>query len=529
MSVTGEISRSTAFVATNETPQNRIAAKAPRRGGIIALIVAGAAVALHLACINRYGIFRDELYFVECSKHLAWGYVDQPPMIAVLLWIARHLFGESLFAIRILAVLGHAGVVLLTAALARKLGGSTFAQALAAVTAALAPIFLSVGHIMTMNIFEPLFWMGCVYVALLVIVDGRSEKWWLVFGALAGLGLENKQSTLFFGTAFVVGMLATSERRHFARPWIWLGGVVAFLISLPNLAWQYAHQWPMLELLHNVERSGKNAPVSPLSFFTGQAILMNPVTLPLWLAGILWLLSQRRFRFLGIAFVTLFVLFVAMKGKIYYLSPMMPLALAAGSVALSSTRAIRRWPLWTYTALIVVSAAAILPLAIPILPVRTFIAYQQHLPVGAPKTESHDMGPLPQLYADMFGWEEMTQAVARAYARLTPAERAKACIFGQNYGEAGAIDYFGPRYGLPHAISGHQNYFYWGPRGCDGSVMIVMTDNRDRLEELFTSVEDAGEFDHPYAMPYERHAVVHICRGLKVPMSELWPTIKKWI
>jgi hypothetical protein len=505
-----------------------MAMNAPRRGGIIAAIVAGAVVALHLVCISRYGIFRDELYFVACSKHLAWGYVDQPPMIAVLIRIARHLFGESLFALRIFAVLGHAGVVLLTAAIARRLGGNTLAQTLAAICAALAPIWLSVGHIMTMNVFEPLFWMGCVYVTL-IILDGGPEKLWLVFGLLAGLGLENKHSTLFFGVAFVIGMLMTKERRHFARPWIWLGGALAFLIFLPNLWWQYAHHWPMVELLQNVERSGKNAPVSPLGFVGGQAILMNPITLPLWLAGVVWLLLRPRFRFLGIAFVAIVVLFIVMKGKIYYLSPMMPLVLAAGSVAAAGMANARRAWLYAYASIIVVSAVLILPVAIPILPVETFIAYEKRLPIGAPKTESHEMGPLPQLYADMFGWEELTAAVARAYQRLTPAERAKVGIFGQNYGEAGAIDYFGPRYGLPHAISGHQNYFYWGPGNCDGSVMIVMSDRRDRLEELFTSVEPAGVADHPYAMPYERHNAIYICRGLKVPMGELWPKIKKWI
>jgi dolichyl-phosphate-mannose-protein mannosyltransferase len=490
----------------------------------IDIIVAALVVILHLICIQQYGWFRDELYFIACSKHLAWGYVDQPPMIAVLIWIARHLLGESLFALRIFAVLGHAGVVLMTGALVRRLS-PTSSTLLACTAAALAPIWLSVGHIMTMNIFEPLFWMGCVLVAL-AIFDGASEKLWLLFGLLAGLGLENKQSTAFFGGAVVIGLLLTGRRGVFARPWIWLGGVVAFLVALPNILWQYQHHFPMLELLHNIAESGKNAPVTPLSFLGGNAILMNPVTLPLWVAGAVWLLMQPRFRWLGIAFVALLVWFIVMKGKIYYFSPMMPVALAAGAIACERLRASVRG---SYLALIVVMGLLVVPLAIPILPVETFIAYQQHLPIGAPKTESHRMGPLPQHYADMFGWPEMAAVVARAYNRLTPAERAKCGIFGQNYGQAGAIDFFGRRYGLPHAISGHQNYYLWGPDGYDGSILIVMDDDRETLEKIFDRVEEAGVVDHPYAMPYERHRTVFICRGMKMPMRELWPKIKKWI
>jgi len=481
-------------------------------------------VLVHLVCINQYGWFRDELYFIACSKHLAWGYVDQPPMIALLIWIERHLFGDSLFGLRIFAVLGHAGLVMMTGALVRRLsqwGAGGLAGALACTAAALAPIYLSLGHIMTMNMFEPLFWMGCVLVAL-AIFDGASEKLWLLFGALAGLGLENKQSTAFFGAMIVLGLLLTEKRRVFARPWIWLGGVVSFLIALPNFLWQWQHHFPMLELLHNIAQSGKNAPVTPLSFAAGNAILMNPITLPLWIAGAVWLLMKPHYRWLGIAFVGLFVFLIVMKGKIYYFSPMMPVALAAGAIAITRFRR-------TYLALIVVTGAIILPLAIPILPVETFIKYEQSLPIGAPKTESHKMGPLPQLYADMFGWEQMTEVVARAYNRLSPAERAKCAIFGQNYGQAGAIDFFGPRYGLPHAISGHQNYWIWGPDGYDGSVLIVMDDDKETLEKLFDHVEEVGVVDNPYAMPYERHKPVHVCRGLKMPVSELWPKIKKWI
>ena len=498
------------------------------RGNIVVGGVAAISVAVQLFCINQYGYFRDELYYLACGEHLDWGYVDQPPLIAVIAWTARHLFGDSLLAIRILPVLAGAALIVLTGLLARRLGGSTGAQAVAAICALVAPVYLANAHLLTMNVFEPLFWMGCVYVAV-VIFQGGSEKLWLLFGAIAGLSLQNKHSTLFFGLAFVAGLLLTEHRRVFRRPWIWLGGLIAFLIFLPNLIWEVRHDFATIELLRNIARSSKNAPVTLTSFLGGQLTLMNPLTLPVWLAGIYWLLRNRTYRALGICYLALFAEFVILKGKIYYLSPIYPLLFAAGAVFWSAAA---RPPLWlrkSYVALIVIAGALLAPLAIPILSVPTFIKYQRALHFEPPRTESHNLGPLPQLYADMFGWPEMAAVVARAYNALPPDERARCGIFGQNYGQAGAIDFFGPRYGLPKAISGHQNYFLWGPRGYTGDCVIVMDDDRETLESIFHDVRQVGVVRHPLAMPYENDKPVHLCRRPKVPLAELWPKIKKWI
>ena len=484
-------------------------------------LLAAATLLLHLTCLTQYGWFRDELYYVACSHHLAWGYVDQPPAIALVAWIARHLFGETLWGIRIVAAIAGSAIVFLTGLLARRLGASRSAQNLAALCSMIAPMYLAAGHFLSMNVFEPLIWMSMAYVAV-VIFDGGNEKLWLLFGALAGLGLENKHSTLFFGSAFVIGMLLTPQRRHFARRWIWLGGVLAFLIFLPNLLWEVQHDFATYELLNNIAHSHKNAPVTPLSFFLGQILLMHPFTLPVWIIGIVWLMREPRYRTLGFAFIALFIEFVVMKGKIYYLAPAYPMLFAAGAIALP-----RRARIPAAIAL-VIGGALTAPYVLPVLPPETFIQYRHVMRLEPPPTENHRMGPLPQQYADMFGWPEMTAAVARAYDTLTPAEKAKCAIFGQNYGQAGAIDHFGPAYGLPHAISGHQSYFLWGPRGATGEVLIVLDDNKERLEELFDDVRPAGEVTHPYSMPYE-HWTIHICRKPKMPLMELWPKIKKWI
>lgn len=498
------------------------------RGNAVLGGIAAISVAVQLFCINQYGYFRDELYYLACSEHLDWGYVDQPPLIAVVAWTARHLFGDSLLAIRILPVLAGAALIVLTGLLARRLGGSVGAQAVAAICALVAPVYLAGAHLMTMNVFEPLFWMACVFVAV-VIFQGGSEKLWLLFGAIAGLSLQNKHSTLFFGLAFVVGLLLTEHRRVFLRPWIWLGGTTAFLIFLPNLIWEVRHDFATIELLRNIARSTKNAPVTLTSFLAGQITLMNPLTLPVWMAGLVWLLRNRTYRALGICYLALFAEFVILKGKIYYLSPIYPLLFAAGAVFWSATTKPPLWVKRAYVALTIVAGAILAPIVIPILPVQTFIKYQRALHLEPPALESHRLGPLPQLYADMFGWPEMAAEVARAYCSLPPNERARCGIFGQNYGQAGAIDFFGRRYGLPKAISGHQNYYLWGPRGYNGDCLIVMDDDRETLETIFEDVRQVGMVHHPLAMPYENDRPLHLCRRPKVPLAELWPKIKKWI
>jgi len=493
----------------------------------VLIAFAAAKVLLHLLCINQYGIFRDELYYLACGEHLDWGYVDQPPAIALVAWLARHLFGDSLLAIRIFAVLAGAGTVYLSGAIARRLGGATFAQALACLCALVAPVYLATSHFLSMNAFEPLLWMGCAYIAI-VIFQGGDERLWLAFGGLAGLGLENKHTTLFFGSAFFLALLLTPQRTHLRRVWIWLGGAIALLIFLPNLLWEVQHHFATIELLRNIARSHKNADLSPLGFLLQQLLLMHPLTFPVWLAGLVWLLRRPPYRVLGLTWLILLAEFLVLKGKVYYLAPSYPMLFAAGAIAIdewAKVRALRP----AFLALLALTGAIVAPIALPILPVDTYIAYSSALHLTPPATENHRMGPLPQQYADMFGWPEMAAVVARAYNRLTPAERARCGIFGQNYGQAGAIDFYGRRLGLPPAISGHQNYYLWGPGNFRGDILIVMDDDRETLEKLFHSVEEVGVVGHPYAMPYENGKPVHLCRGLKMPIEELWPKVKKWI
>ena len=519
-----------------DSPPELLASENPKKGFVLtatALVVCITACKLlvHLYAGRYYGYFVDELYYLACSRHLAWGYVDQPPLIAVITWLARSLLGDSLPAIRFFPAVAGAAEVALTALIARELGGKRFAQGLAALAALVAPAVLVGDSLLTMNAFEPLFWMGCAYLFIRIVKTG-DPKLWVWFGILAGVGLENKYSMLIFGAGIVIGLILTPQRRSLLSPWIWVGGAIAFLIFLPNLLWNIHHHFPFLEIQANIRRSGRDVPLGPIAFFAQEILTMLPLSLPIWLAG-LWFFffskPGKPFRALGWAWVFTAAVIVRMSPRIYYLFPAFPLLFAGGSVMWEAwlERARYHWLKIVYAALMVVAGAVLSPLVIPVLPPETYIRYTQALHLQPPRIETHKLGPLPQIYADQFGWEEMTATVAGVYNSLPPEVRVKTAIFAQTYGQAGAIDLFGPKFGLPPAISGHQNYFLWGPRDYTGESMIVMDDRPERLERLFSSVQKVASVYHPYSMPYQ-HFDVFYCRGLREPLKELWPQIKNW-
>lgn len=495
------------------------------------LYLALAKFLLHLLTAGNYGYFVDELYYLACSEHLDWGYVDQPPLIAILTKAARVLLGDSLPAIRFFPAVAGALKVLLAGWIARELGGRRFAQGLAALAVLVAPVYLAIDSFLSMNAFEPLFWMGCAYLVIRIIKTG-SPGLWLWFGLLAGLGLQNKHSMLFFGFGMIGGLLLTPQRKLLRSRNIWIAGLLAFLIFLPNLLWELHRGFPTMELLNNVQKSGRNVSLSPVNFLLQQILLLHPLAFPIWLAGLWHYLSSREgkpYRALGWAYLVMLASFLVLKGRVYYLAPAYPMLLAAGAVVLENWMAPPR-PAWrkpAFVSLLVLSGAVLAPFSLPVLPVETYIRYSDALGFGPPKIETHKMGKLPQLYADRFGWEEMAATVARVYHNLPPEERARTAIFGSNYGQAGAIDFFGPKYGLPKAIAAHQNYFYWGPRGYTGEIMIVLGDNRKNLEKWFAGVEEVAVVSHEYSMPYENFPVF-LCRGLKQPLKQLWPKLKNW-
>ena len=301
-------------------------------------IVAGLAVValiVHLLTIHRYGYFRDELYYIACARHLDFGYVDLAPLSAFLLRIELILFSSSLFALRIFPALASAVTVALAGMLARELGGRVWAITLACTGMLGSLFFLAVGNFYSPNVYEPLFWTGAIYL-LCRIINGAPSRTWIWLGAVAGLGIQNKHSMVFFGVAIALAILLTPERRQFGQKWIWLTGLIAFVIALPNIIWQIERSWPTWVLLHGIAQSHKNVALTPWEFFAQQITLMNPATFPLWFGGLIWLLASRegrRYRVIAFTYLIALAEFIVMHGKNYYLAPAYPMLFAAGGVA----------------------------------------------------------------------------------------------------------------------------------------------------------------------------------------------------
>ena len=504
------------------------------RSLLLVYVIALAYFTVHLLTSTRYGYFRDALYYLACSEHLAAGYVDQPPLIAVLGWIARHTLGTSLPALLFWPALAGALRIILTAVFARELGAGRFGTVLAAALAATPGVWWVVDHQFAMNGLEPLFWGGMAYVVLRLI-NTANPKLWLAFGAIAGVGLQNKYSIVIFAAALLAGLLLTRQRRILFTSWILLGGAIALLIFSPNLIWNIQHHWPFLELMRNIRETGKDIILSPGMYLLQQVLMLNPVSFPFWCAGLLFYFFSRdpkSYRNFGWTFVITIVSFMMLHGKDYYSAPAYVMLFAAGAVA--TERLIRQRPklqtvlrpacfIW-----LALGVVPLLPLVLPVLPIETFLRYQSHLPFEVPKTERSFVGEtLPQYYADEFPWPGMVAAVAGVYHSLTPEEQQRTAIFGSNYGQAAAIDFFGPQYGLPKAISGHQNYFLWGPRQYTGEIVILLGSKESEAREQFESVMVAATPENPYAYRYENRPIL-LCRGLKWDLQTGWSKVKVW-
>jgi hypothetical protein len=484
----------------------------------------------HLAFLPGYGVFRDELYYIACGRRPGWGYVDHPPLVGWVAWLVAQVAGESHLALRVVAALATAATVWLAGRVARTLGGGPFAVGLAGLATGLAPVALSLGSYYSMNVFDLLFW-ALVASILARALSGGSERLWLAFGAVAGLGLLNKISLLYLGFGLVVGLVLSRRWDVFRSRLFWAGGLLAFAIFLPHLLWQQANGWPTLEFMANARRH-KMLPLSAPAFVK-EALLQTAPMAWLWVAGVAWLLLTRaasRVRALGFLFLAVVLVLAFAGGKPYYLTAAYSLAFAAGAVALEGWTAGRARVLRPVVIVLTTAVAlGLSPLGRPVLPVEAFVRYAAALGQKPGTEERQALGRLPQFYADMQGWRDMATAVKGVVRSLPPEERAKACVFGQNYGEAGAVEYFGRDLSLPPAISAHNSYWLWGPGRCTGEVLVVIGGRRERLDELFADVRLGGVSRCADCMPYENDLSIWIGRGLKQPIAELWPGLKGFI
>ena len=498
------------------------------------LVVLGLAVlklVIHLLTAGNYGLFVDELYFLAAGQHLAWGYVDMPPLTALLGWLAKAIFSDSVMGIHVIPALAGMGLVLITGLLVREFGGGRWAQLMAGLSIIIAGVFLAANSYLSMNSIEPLIWMGCAYV-LIRLIKTKDSRLWLGFGLLAGLGLMNKHTMLVFGFALAAGLLLTPARKHMFNRWFLCAGLLAFIIFLPNLIWNIQHNFPILELQANIRQSQRNVQLNPIQFLLEEIVYLHPLTLPIWLAGLIWLFfnpTGKVYRALGWAFLITFGVLLATQGRTYYLAPAFPMLIAAGSVAVEAFLNVHKlhWLRLVYPSLLILGGIVAAPFFLPVLTPEQYVNYSTALGMRTPRLETFQESDLPQLFADRFGWPEMAQATARVYRSLSPEEQAQTIIFGGNYGDAGAIDFYGPGLGLPRAYSGHQNYFYWPPGEQQGAVMIALGMDPGDLLTYYKKVEAVDRVSNPHAMAYQNFPI-YLCREPIRNLAEHWSALKNW-
>ncbi len=479
----------------------------------------------------HYGYFRDELYYLDCGQHPAWGYVDQPPLIGWVAWLLEHSIGTSLWALHLLPALAGSATIVLAGLLARELGGGRWAMFLAGLATLLAPIFLALSHLFTMNAFDPLVWTAMAF--FLVRLSKRdSQRLWIPIGALAGMTILNKYGVLFWFSGLLLGLCLTPLRRSLRQRWFWIACALTVLIALPNFLWEQQHQFPFLQLMHNVRESGRDIALPPLPFLAAQAQMLGYFAAVLVVFALMFFFSRsgRPYRALGWAYLVFVAEMLVLHGKMYYVAPVYPMLFAAGAARFESLTQSRRW-VWTKPALAAAMTAigvAYAPTAVPILSIPHFLAWEHTLGVRQQKFEHTQPTVLPQIYADMFGWPEMVQQVAAFYDTLPPNVRRDTAIVANNYGEAGAIDFFGRKYGLPRAISPHQTYWLWGPRQYTGASLIILGEvNPDRMAQLCTSDKVVGNGYNPLSRANE-WLPIYYCQGLHPDLQTLWPQLKKW-
>ncbi len=491
------------------------------------IIIAGGIFLLHLIVnlTGAYGIFRDELYYIACSDHLAWGYVDQPPFSLFLLKISRLIFGDSLTAIRLVPSLMHAATIMVTGMMVKEMGGKIVAIFLACFAVAWSIIHLAMNLIYSMNAIDIFLWAVAMYL-IVRIINTQNQRLWISLGFVLGIGLMNKISVLFLGAGIFVGILFTNLS-WFKNRYLYIGGGIAFLFFLPYAFWNVMHDYAHLEFIRNAS-GGKYSGLNAFTFIKDQLILLNPISTPFWISGlfaIFFYKPVKEYRVIGWIYVTAFlILIVNGSSKGEYLTPAYAGIFAVAGIFLEQ-KATTKYVVWikyAYPALLFITAITLIPLVLPVLSVEQYITYSKKMGIAPSSSENKELAELPQFYADMFGWEEKANDVAAVFNTLSEDEKKKCAILSTNYGRCGAIDFYGEKLGLPKAIGIHNNYWIWGPRDYKGEVMIILGGGMEDHIDNFETVELVKTSTCTYCMPYENNVQIFLCRNLKQNLAEIW-------
>ena len=500
--------------ATGAAGQDR-AGRAPVRW--IALI-AVAAFAVEMAVSARYGYVRDELYFLACGQHLAFGYVDQPPLTPLLARLSAVLSGDSLVALRVIPALVMAAMVALTAYMSRLLGAGRTGQVLAALAAATSGEYVAAMHELTTTVPDFFFWTVTLVLVLKLLTSG-DRRWWVAIGACAGVAAEAKWNIGFLLVALAVGFALTPARRLAASRWLALGALLAVALALPDLVWQAAHGWPAFDVFARLQQdAGHNRAV----YVIAQIVYTSLVLTPVWVAGLIWSLRNpdaRRFRAVGIASLVVLFMFGVLGGKPYYPGAIFTFLLAAGSVPLERWLAARRprarriRPAVAMGCAMVLATLIALPALLPVLPARVL----------------HTV-PLQKLDYDLgeeIAWPKLVGLVARDYHALPPALRSRTTVLTSNYGEAGAIDRFGPADGLPTPYSGDNNFWLWGPPPARDTSAIAVGIPPRYLRREFAHVRRISTFYNGLGVADdEQGAAIYLATGLRSSWAKAWPAFR---
>ena len=479
-------------------------------------IVVFAAIKLlfHFWSNGQYGFHRDELATFDDARHLAWGYVAYPPLTPFLGRIEQMLFGDTPRAFRVLAALAQAIAIILSALMAKHLGGGGKAQWIAAICVALSPVSLATSALFQYVAFDFLWWVLVSYFVTRLI-ESDDPRWWIGIGVAIGLGVMTKYTVAFFVAGLVAGVLATDLRKHLRSRWLWIGAAISIAIALPNLAWQATHDFISLDFLRSIH--ARDVRIGRTNDFLLDQIRVatNFATLPVWIIGLIAAIRERRIRIIAWMWAVPFLLFIIAKGRGYYTGPLYPMLFAAGAVDIQMwRRASAR--LLTYAALAILFAIGliVIPFVVPIAPPGSRL-------FAITSSINHD-------YREEFGWPELAAEVARVWNSLPDDQRAHAAIFCANYGEAGAIDRYGPALGLPPAISEINSYWARGYGNPPPETLIVVGFSQSMLERNFAEVRVASYIPNPYRLENEesQRPNIYIVRGLKGPWPDFWKDIR---
>lgn len=474
------------------------------------LSISGALATLLLVVAGRPGYLLDELYTRAASEHLDWAQIDQPPLPALVAKLETFLFGDTLFAFRIVPALMAVVLVIFACLIARELGGSRRAQVFAAAATAGSGLAATIGHLLATNTFDVVAWVALCWLAIRLVRTGDTRLW-LAIGSVIGLGLYGKYLIGLLVISLAVSVLLCGPRKLLRSKYLLGGAVIAVVLPAPVLVWQMTHGWPQFEMAAAVSKALEG--LAAASFVPTMVLLLGLFVTPLWIAGLVHLVRRPEYRFVAVAFPVMITLLLITGGPANYASALQVVLLAAGCVAAEKwARTIVRTSLIAVA--LALNAVASVLLTLPILPVQSFATN----PV---------LAPFASLQLDQAGWPEMTEQAAAVYQSLPAADRAHAIFYANHYGQAGALDKYGPQYGLPRAYSGHNSYADFGQPTDDKTVVITIGVDRTVFSRLFDSCEPAGKFEITLPVS-DMGQEFMVCRGPVESWSQIWPKLR-WI